>query len=267
MKVFENIERKAVIGMIHLQALPGSPLSRYSVEHISSMALNELELYQKAGLDCVIVENMHDVPYLKRDIPLQSFAAFAIVASRLRAETDLPLGIQVLAGANKAALVIAKVAGLDFIRAEGFVYGHLADEGYMESDAGELLRYRKELAAEDIGIFCDIKKKHASHAITGDLSIGEVATAAEFFRSDGLIVTGSSTGLACDPKDLREVRQASKLPLLIGSGIRVDNLKSYWNLADAFVVGSYFKEDGVWSKSLSPKRISAFMQKVSELRA
>lgn len=53
-------------------------------------------------------------------------------------------------------------AGLQFVRAEGFVFGHVADEGFMESCAGELLRYRRIINAEDILVFTDIKKKHRS---------------------------------------------------------------------------------------------------------
>lgn len=49
---------------------------------------------------------------------------------------------------------------MDFIRAEGFVFSHVADEGFMNSDAGELLRYRKMIDAENVAIFTDIKKKH-----------------------------------------------------------------------------------------------------------
>jgi predicted TIM-barrel enzyme len=56
-------------------------------------------------------------------------------------------------------LAAANSAGLDFIRTEGFVFAHVADEGLIESDAGELLRYRKQIDGENILIFTDIKKK------------------------------------------------------------------------------------------------------------
>lgn len=50
--------------------------------------------------------------------------------------------------------------GLDFIRAEGFVFAHVADEGLLNAGAGDLLRYRKQIGAEHVQIFTDIKKKH-----------------------------------------------------------------------------------------------------------
>jgi predicted TIM-barrel enzyme len=67
---------------------------------------------------------------------------------------------QVLAGANKEALSVALAAGLQFIRAEGFVFSHVADEGFTDAAAGSLLRYRANIRAYNILIFTDIKKKH-----------------------------------------------------------------------------------------------------------
>lgn len=52
------------------------------------------------------------------------------------------------------------VKGLDFIRAEGFVFSHVADEGFLDACAGDLLRYRKQIGADHVQIFTDIKKKH-----------------------------------------------------------------------------------------------------------
>ena len=104
---------------------------------------------------------MHDLPYLNRKVGPEITAAMSVVANEVKREVkNLPCGIQILAGANKDALAVAKAAGLEFIRAEGFVFSHVADEGIMNSDAGELLRYRKEIGADDVLVFCDIKKKH-----------------------------------------------------------------------------------------------------------
>jgi len=78
-------------------------------------------------------------------------------------------------------------ADLDFIRCESFVFGHVGDEGFTESDAAELLRYRRTIGADNVKIFTDLKKKHSSHAITSDISIGDAAVAADFFLTDGVI--------------------------------------------------------------------------------
>lgn len=125
------------------------------------LALKEYDSLFLFSQDAIMVENMHDIPYLNRQVGPEIVASMSVVCNEVKKEAnDLPCGIQILAGANKEALAVAKAAGLQFIRAEGFVFSHIADEGTMNSDAGELLRYRKQIEADDILVFTDIKKKH-----------------------------------------------------------------------------------------------------------
>ncbi|XP_051918756.1 uncharacterized protein F13E9.13, mitochondrial isoform X2 [Hippocampus zosterae] len=230
-----------VIGMIHVKALPGSPLGCLKMSQIIEEACWEASVYRNAGLDGVIVENMHDVPY------------------------SLSPGPEILSAANRQALAVALASGAHFIRAEGFVFSHVADEGLVNACAGELLRYRKSVGAEDILVLTDIKKKHSSHALTSDVSLAETARAAEFFLSDGLILTGKSTGAQADPKELTDVMQAVSLPVLVGSGVTHDNVDRYLG-ASGLIVGSHFKSGGSWSNALNVKCVNDFMTKMRRLR-
>ena len=257
---------KTIIGMIHVQALPGTPHNHLTMAQIIDRAIQEAILYQQQGLDAILLENMHDVPYLNTKVGPEITASLTAVACAVRKAVRMPIGLQVLAAANKEALAVAFSAGLEFIRAEGFVFGHVADEGYIDSCAGDIMRYRKYLGAEHIAVFTDIKKKHSAHSITADVSIGETASAAEFFLSDGLIVTGTATGKAVDIADLAEVKKYSGLPILIGSGITADNIRDFWQSADAFIIGSYFKEQGIWSNPISAERCKTLVDKVNGLR-
>lgn len=246
---------KTLIGMIHVRALPGTPRHAGGIAPILDHALAEAETYRACGIHALMVENMHDIPYVQHPGP-EIATAMAVVAREVkRAHPTLPLGLQILAGANNEALSAALAAGADFIRAEAFVFGHVADEGYMDSCAGTLLRHRKAIGAEHIAIFTDIKKKHSAHALTADVDIVQTAHAAEYFLSDGLILTGAATGEAASADELRAVYAATQLPVLVGSGITADNLKTYLPLADAFIVGSHFKQDGHWANPLDPARI------------
>jgi membrane complex biogenesis BtpA family protein len=259
-------DKKSIIGMIHVQALPGTPSHKMSLSEISALAVKEAKQYEKAKLDAII-ENMHDVPYLKGQVGPEVTAAMTVVAKAIRDAVSLPLGIQILAGANKEALAVARAANLDFIRAEGFVFGHVADEGYIDSCAGDLMRYRKMIDADKVKVFTDIKKKHSSHAITSDVDIVETAHAAEFFLSDGVIITGSSTGKAVDIRELDALKDSVSKPILIGSGITADNISEYWNYADTFIIGSHFKQNGYWMNPISDERLAVFMDKVEFLRS
>ena len=244
-----------LIGMIHVRALPGTPGHAGGMAPILDQALAEARIYADCGIHALMIENMHDVPYVQDPGP-EITAAMAVLAQAVKqAVPSLPLGIQILAGGNRQALSAALVGGADFIRAEGFVFGHVADEGYMDACAGDLLRFRKAIGADDIAVFTDIKKKHSAHAVTGDVDIVQTAHAAEFFLSDGLILTGAATGESASAEELQAVHGATYLPVLVGSGITPENLATYLPFADAFIVGSAFKQDGLWSNPLEADRV------------
>ena len=247
---------RALVGMLHLGALPGTPRSRRPVATIAEQAVAEARQYAGAGFHGLMIENMHDRPYLKRAVGPEITAAMAVIGREVSRAVELPLGVQVLAGANREALAVAVACGAAFVRAEGFVFGHLADEGLIESDAGELLRYRRAIGAEDVRIFVDVKKKHSSHALTADLDLAETARAAEFFLADGVVVTGSATGRATDPEVVEAVRGGVAMPVLVGSGVTAENLHRY-AAADALIVGSAAKRGGRWSNDLDPARLDA----------
>jgi membrane complex biogenesis BtpA family protein len=257
---------KTIIAMIHIGALPGTPKHHLSIQQIIDQATNEAEIYIAANIDALMIENTHDIPYLKCKAGAEIVAAMTAVSVEIRKLTDKPLGIQILAGANKEALAVAKAASLDFIRAEGFVFGHLADEGYIDSCAGELLRYRKMIGAETVAIFTDIKKKHSSHAITSDVTLEETISAAEFFLSDGIIITGSATGKEASLNDVKTASRSTKLPVIIGSGITDINIETYWPYADAFIVGSSLKLEGNWRNNVDKLRVNKLINKVQFIR-
>jgi len=142
---------------------------------------------------------------------------------------------------------------------EGFVFAHVADEGLIESTAGELLRYRRAIGAGNIRVFADIKKKHSAHAITADVDLGATAHAAEFFLADGVIVSGAATGSPTDPDDVRAASQAVTIPTLVGSGVTPENLAGF-AAADGLIVGSSVKEGGLWSNRLDEERMRSVVR-------
>lgn len=258
---------KAVVGMVHVGALPGTPRHESSLDEIVERAVGEARLLEEGGFDAVIVENMHDVPYMRREVGPEIVAGMTSVARAVRGAVSIPVGVQVLAGANRAAVAVAQAGGLGFIRAEGFVYSAVADEGLLdEADAGGLLRYRRMIGAEGVRIVCDIKKKHSAHAITADVDIAEYARAAEFCGADGVIVTGVATARPTDVNDLRAVRVATKLPLAVGSGTTPDNIREMFEHADAVIIGTWFKEGGDWKNPPDPARIEAMVKAANRAR-
>jgi uncharacterized protein len=259
---FRNIinKDKALIGMVHLQALPGTPGNTKEPQRIVEIAVEEATKLVEYGFDAVLIENMHDTPYLLREVGPEIVSAMTVATQAVVDAVDVPVGLQILAGANKAAVAVAHATGAHFIRAEGFAFASVADEGIMNvADAGPLLRERRRIDADKIAILADIQKKHSSHALTADLSIGDHARGADFMGADGVIVTGNHTGHAVDVAQLREVRGATELPILVGSGVTPENIKEIFNFADATIVGSSIKQGGNWANQLDKARCQSLV--------
>ncbi len=257
---------KSLIGMVHVRALPGAPFHSLSVSQILDKAAEEAGKLAAWGFDAIIVENMHDRPYVHAAQGPEVTALMTLAARAAReAAPALPLGIQVLSGGNEAAIAIASaISRADspptFIRCENFVFSHVADEGLLErAEAGTLLRYRRAIGAEHVQVFCDVKKKHASHAMTADVGLDQAVAAAEFFGADGVIVTGESTGLPTAPEDLELARASTRLPVLVGSGVTPDTVVPLLAHADALIVGSALKQDGHWAAELDESRCRAIV--------
>jgi membrane complex biogenesis BtpA family protein len=251
---------RALIGAIHVGGLPGTPSHDRGLPEIIETAVAEARLYASAGFHGVVMENTHDRPYLKGAVGPEIVASLAVIGREIRrALPSVPLGVQVLAGANQAALAVALACGASFVRVEGFVFAHIADEGLIESSAATLLRYRRTIGAEGIRVFADIKKKHSAHAMTADVSLVETAKAAEFFLVDGVIVSGIATGQPTDAAEVRSVASAVGVPVLVGSGVTSGNVGDYV-AADALIVGSDVKRDGLWSGPLDEPRTRAVVE-------
>ena len=100
--------------------------------------------------------------------------------------------------------------------------------------------------------------------MTQDVSLLDTSKAARFFLSNGVVVTGSHTGVSASVDELKTLKDALDFPVLVGSGITIDNVATYLPICDAMIVGSYFKDGGYWENDLSYERISKLMEIVNK---
>jgi len=260
MKTVRILPPKFLAAMIAVLPLPGSPLYDGDDQKVIDQAVSDLEHYKKAGVDSILLENDHDLPYIQPPLDEKGIALMTRIAREVRDRFDGPVGIQMLEAANITSLEIAAEADLDYIRVEAFVFAHVGGSGIINGSAGKILRRRKELSAERIKVFADVKKKHGSHSLTIDLDIKDEIMQAEFFLADGVIVTSQFTGINPDKGDLVKAKSVTKLPVLIGSGMTADNIQDYLPLADGFIVGSYFRKNAKFLEKLEPERLNKFMK-------
>jgi membrane complex biogenesis BtpA family protein len=266
MKRVRILPHKFLAAMIAVLPLPGSPLYDGDDQRVIDQALSDLDIYKKAGVDSILLENDHDLPYIQPPLDEKAIALMTEICKEARKQFSGPIGIQMLEAANITSLEIAAEADLDYIRVEAFVFAHVGGSGIINGSAGKILRRRKDLKAEHIKVFADVKKKHGSHSLTIDLDITDEIMQAEFFLADGVIVTSQFTGLHPDKNDLIKAKNATKLPVVIGSGMNVNNISDYLPLADGFIVGSYFRKDGKFLENLEPERLLRFMELFVSIR-
>lgn len=232
--------------MVHLGALPGSPGFAGDLARVVDRALSEAEILEKAGFGAVIVENYGDLPFLKQVGP-ETVASMAIVASRVKQATGVPVGINVLRNDCEAALAVAAASGCEFVRVNILTGAFVTPEGIIEGSPGRALRMRKRLAAKTL-IFGDVMVKHAYPVAA--TSIGDNALdVVERGGADCLIVTGPRTGSPPSEEDLRAVRSSldeagMNVPVLVGSGITPSNAQNFLKISEGFIVGSYYRNHG-----------------------
>jgi membrane complex biogenesis BtpA family protein len=257
-------KRRVVIGVIHARPLPGAPdYDGAPIEELYAAALEDGLRYAEGGLDGLIVENHGDIPFLKPDaIGHETAAAMAVMADRVRREVGLPVGINVLANGAHTALAVAKAAGAGFIRVNQWANAYVANEGIVEGPAAAATRYRAWLRARELNIFADVHVKHGAHAIVADRGLAELTRDVEFFDADVVIATGQRTGDAAVLDEIRAIREATTLPVVVGSGVSAANVGDILSIADGVIVASYLKRDGVWWHEVERDRVAAFMAEV-----
>jgi uncharacterized protein len=258
---------RVVIGVVHCLPLPGSPeYGGEGMEQLCRYAVTEALHYQEGGVHGLIIENHGDIPFAKpEDLGLETAAVMSVIADRVRAAVSLPIGINVLANAALHATAIATAGQAAFIRVNQWANAYVANEGLIEGPAAKVTRYRSLLRSKAMRIFADVHVKHGAHAIVGDRTIAELTRDVEFFDADVVIGTGNRTGDPASLDELAQIKNATYLPVLVGSGVAPDNVESILRLADGAIIGSALKEDGVWWNPVSVQRTRDFMKVVNAM--
>jgi membrane complex biogenesis BtpA family protein len=228
-----------------MPGLPGAPANDTTMDELVSFAVSEAGKLEAAGLDACIVENVGDVPLFREHVPPATVAAMAVLVTEVRRATSMHVGVNVLRNACLEALSIAHVCGADFIRCNIVIGAYVADQGIIQGCAAELARLRRALDSEVL-VFGDVHVKHA-HPLF-DVPIEYAAQdLAERGGVDAVIVSGPRSPIPPTFERLETVKQAVELPVLIGSGIGLENVKEFYDRADGILLGEPdFKRRGVW---------------------
>jgi membrane complex biogenesis BtpA family protein len=256
---------KYVIGMVHLLPLPGSPRCNAGMREVLERAVADAKALEGGGIDGLLVENFGDVPFNKGRVEAHTLSAMTLAVAAVRETVRVPVGVNVLRNDARSALAIAAVTGARFIRVNVHVGAMVTDQGIVQGNAHDTMRYRRELGA-DVKVLADVMVKHA--APLGAQTIEQVGRDTAYRGlADAIIVSGSGTGEPTDLEDVVRTREAvPDIPLLVGSGVHEGNIVELLSLADGVIVGTSLKEGGITTNRVDETRVARLMAAVRDLR-
>ncbi len=251
--------RTPIIGVVHLLPLPTSPRWGGSLKAVIDRAEQEATALASGGVDGIIVENFFDAPFTKNQVDPAVVSAMTVVVQRIQNLVTLPIGLNVLRNDAKSAIAIASCVRAQFIRVNVLTGVMATDQGLIEGEAHELLRYRRELGC-DVKIFADVLVKHARPLSSPNLTVA-VQDTIERGLADAVILSGWATG---SPPNLEDLELASSAaggtPVLIGSGASWENIGTLMQAADGVIVSSSLKRHGRREQTIDPIRVSQFVE-------
>lgn len=257
---------KPVIGMCHLQALPGDPSydSAAGMSKVVELARQDLKALQEGGVDAVMFSNEFSLPYLTETEPITA-AAMARVIGELMSDVTVPFGVNVLWDA-RASVDLAVATGARFVR-EVFSGAYASDFGVWDTNVGRSARHRQRMSGSDVKLLFNIVPEAATYL--ADRSIEQVTKTTVFnCQPDGLCVSGITAGAATDISTLKVVKDhAGSTPVFVNTGVNSDTAYDALSIADGAVVGTFFKVDGVFENQTDADRVRTLMSEVERLRA
>lgn len=256
---------KAVIAMCHLQALPGDPGydKNKGMTWVVDKAREDFLALQEGGVDAVMFSNEFSLPYLT-DVRKETVAAMARIIGELMHEIKIPFGVNALWD-GAASLDLAAATGAKFVR-EIFSGVYASDFGLWNTNYGEVARHRQAIGAEDVKLLFNIVPEAAKYLAQRDIT--QIAKSTVFnCKADALCVSGLTAGVEADSQLLAEVKKTVPGTVVIANtGCRKDTIARQLSVADAAVVGTTFKYDGVFENQVDKSRVRAFMEEVWKFR-
>lgn len=257
--------RKPIIAMVHIPALPGTP--RYNqedgMEGLIERTRPDVQLLVEGGVDAVMFCNEDDRPYVF-EAGMEQVAAMTRVVTELR-PNHIPFGVDFLWDPT-AALCIGAATGASFIR-EVFTGTYESDMGLWSPKAGQVMRLRRNIGAENIMVFFNTAPEFCS--TIGNRSFAERAYSAVVSSlADAILISGPMAGVEPDYSIIQAVKDTvgHDVPVFLNTGAKEENIKEYLHVADGVIVGSSLKIDGYTWNPVDPVRLEKFIKSADQAR-
>jgi membrane complex biogenesis BtpA family protein len=261
---FFGSRRKVVIAMAHIGALPGTPLfdAAGGMGKLIDGVAKDVEKLQAGGVHAIMFGNENDRPYQFK-APPEGIAAMTSVIAAIKPMLKVPFGVNYLWDPS-ASVAIACATGASFAR-EIFTGLFASDMGLWQPDAATALRLRRNLGRPDLKLLFNINAEFAASLDTRPIEL-RAKSAVFSSLADAILVSGPLTGQTTATSDLRKVRDAvPDVPVLANTGVKIDNVKDIFSIADGCVIGTHLKVDGITWNPVDGDRVKRFMDAVEKL--
>jgi membrane complex biogenesis BtpA family protein len=251
-------EVPALIGMVHLLPLPGSPSYGGSRRAVIDRALADALVLADAGFDALLIENYGDVPFHKDECSPSVVSEMTCVALEIRRAVQVPVGVQVLRNDALSALAIAGAVDASFIRVNVLTGVMVTDQGLIEGNAADVMRFKR---SHDIhaAVYADVLVKHA--VPLGPVNMAQaVRDAVTRGLADAVIVSGAATGSPADMIDVMAAKGTCAAPVLVGSGVTSETVRSLLSIADGVIAGTALKTGGLTVNPVDPEKAREFIR-------
>lgn len=257
--------KKAVIGLVHMQPLPGDPLYDEvgGMQKVVDLAKKDVLALQEGGVDGLLFTNEFSTPYLAK-VGIETAASMAYVMGALKDIITLPYGNDCISD-DMASIALASATGALFTR--GVYHGTWAtSSGFCDSDGGGAARLKHRLHIPDFKLIHYLIPE-SSADLGGRDPISVMKPTYFLDRPDGIAVAGMVAGQKADVSVVQKCRDAYQDAVIFAAtGVNIDNVKDYMEVVDGMFIGTSFKEDGEFRKGIDKARVVAFMDKVKSLR-
>jgi hypothetical protein len=222
----------------------------------------DVEALVQGEVDAILFCNEDDRPYVL-EAGIEQIAAMTRVVSEI-APGSIPFGVDFLWD-TKAAIAIAHATGASFVR-EVVTGTYESDMGLWSPSAGEAMRFRRQIGADQIRVFYNVFPEFGSPLGARSAAL-RARSAVVSSLADVILVSGPMAGTEPDLSHLREIKEAvGDVPMFMNTGATIENVAQFLEVADGVIVGSGLKEDGYTWNPVEPDRVRRFMERVRAFR-
>ena len=258
-------KKKVVIGMVHLQPLPGTPFYQEgTMAQVLEYAVADAMALYHGGADGCLVQTMDRVYPADDEADYARVAAMATIVQAVSNATapTFQVGVQIMMNALKASVAVAKVCDGSFLRCTALVGATMTPAGMVQARPLDFLTYRSQIGANQVKLIAEVNSMHF-HWL-GDRPTAEVARMAARAGADAVEVAHPDEDT--NTKLVRDIKQAMPtLPVILGGHTTHENVARRLAEADGVFVGSCLKVSSRDSR-VDIERVREYVKIVASLR-